>query len=45
VDRSGAYFCRFAARHVVKAGIARRAEVQVAYAVIERLGLLRPIYR
>jgi S-adenosylmethionine synthetase len=80
VDRSGAYFCRFAARQVVQKGIARRAEVQVAYAIgvaqpmsvlvqtygtgdqraaedlvrsldfrpaaiIERLGLLRPIYR
>jgi len=80
VDRSGAYFCRFVARQVVKEGVARRAEVQVAYAigvaqpmsvlvqtygtgdqraaedlvkrfdfrpaaVIERLGLLRPIYR
>jgi len=80
VDRSGAYFCRFVARQVVKVGIARRAEVQVAYAIgvarptsvlvqtygtgdqraaedlvksldfrpaaiIERLGLLRPIYR
>jgi len=81
VDRSGAYFCRFVAREVVKAGLARRAEVQVAYAIgvaepvsvkvdtfgtgderkaeefvrqnfdfrpgaiIERLNLLRPIYR
>ncbi len=80
VDRSGAYFCRFVARQVVKAGIATRAEVQVAYAIgmaqpvsvkvdtfgtghpgeaaefvrrfdfrpgaiIERLRLLRPIYR
>jgi len=81
VDRSGAYFCRFVAREVVKAGLARRAEVQVAYAIgvaqpisvkvdtfgtgdpsaaaewvrsnfdfrpaaiVERLGLLRPIYR
>ncbi len=80
VDRSGAYFCRFVARQVVKRGIAKRAEVQVAYAIgvaqptsvlvqtfgtgeqraaeelvrtfdfrpaaiIERLGLLRPIYR
>ncbi len=80
VDRSGAYFCRFVAREVVKQGIAHRAEVQVAYAIgvaqpmsvlvqtfgagdqraaeayvrtfdfrpaaiIERLGLLRPIYR
>ncbi len=80
VDRSGAYFCRFVARQVVKAGLARRAEIQVAYAIgvarpvsvkvetfgtgdpaaaadfvrgfdfrpaaiIERLDLLRPIYR
>ncbi len=80
VDRSGAYFCRYVARQVVKQGIARRAEVQVGYAIgrpepvsvrvdtfgtgdafaaeelvrsfdfrpraiIERLDLLRPIYR
>ncbi len=80
VDRSGAYFCRFVARQVVKAGIARRVEIQVAYAIgmakplsikvdtfgtgdekaavalvktfdfrpgaiVERLNLLRPIYR
>ena len=80
VDRSGAYFCRFVARQVVTQGIARRAEVQVGYAIgraepvsvrvdtfgtgdaraaealvrtfdfrpraiIERLNLLRPIYR
>jgi S-adenosylmethionine synthetase len=80
VDRSGAYFCRFVARELVKAGLARRAEVPVAYAIgvarpvsvrvetfgtgdaaaavdfvsgfdfrpaaiIERLDLLRPIYR
>jgi S-adenosylmethionine synthetase len=80
VDRSGAYFCRFVARQLVKAGLARRAEVNVAYAIglaqptavkvetfgtgdgekaaafvgqfdfrpaaiIERLELLRPIYR
>ena len=80
VDRSGAYFCRFVARLLVKEGLARRAEVQVAYsigvakpmavkvetfgtgdalkaarfveefdfrpaAIIERLDLLRPIYR
>ncbi|HEU4996489.1 MAG TPA: methionine adenosyltransferase [Gemmatimonadaceae bacterium] len=80
VDRSGAYFCRFVARQVVKQGVARRAEVQVGYAIgrpepvsvrvetfgtgdakaaedlvrtfdfrpraiIERLDLLRPIYR
>jgi S-adenosylmethionine synthetase len=80
VDRSGAYFCRWVARQVVSQGMAKRAEVQVAYAIgqaqpvsvkvdtfgtgdaaaaanfvrqidfrpgaiIERLGLLRPIYR
>jgi S-adenosylmethionine synthetase len=81
VDRSGAYFGRFVAREIVKAGLARKAEVQVAYAIgraepvsvrvdtfgtgdaraaeafvranfdfrpnaiIERLGLRRPIYR
>ncbi|AHG89135.1 S-adenosylmethionine synthetase [Gemmatirosa kalamazoonensis] len=81
VDRSGAYFGRFVARQLVKAGLARKAEVQVAYAIgraepvsvrvdtfgtgdaraaeayvrqnfdfrpnaiIERLGLRRPIYR
>jgi S-adenosylmethionine synthetase len=81
VDRSGAYFCRYVAREIVKARIAKRAEVQVAYAIgkaqpvstkvetfgtgderkarafvdekfdfrpaaiIETLGLLKPIYR
>jgi len=80
VDRSGAYFCRFVARRLVESGLARRAEIQVAYAIgvakpvsvhvetfgtgdsaeaekfvsqfdfrpaaiIERLDLLRPIYR
>jgi S-adenosylmethionine synthetase len=80
VDRSGAYFCRYIARHLVKGGFARKAEIQVSYAIgmaqpvsvkvdtfgtgdeisaaafvknfdfrpaaiIERLNLLRPIYR
>ncbi len=80
VDRSGAYFCRHVARELVKSGLARRAEIQVAYAIgvakplavkvetfgtgdtraarefvetfdfrpaaiIEKLNLLRPIYR
>ena len=80
VDRSGAYFCRFVARELVAAGLAERAEIQVAYAIgvaqpvsvkvdtfgtgderaaedfvrrydfrpraiIDRLGLLQPIYR
>lgn len=33
VDRSGAYFARYAARAAVEAGLARRVEVQVAYAI------------
>lgn len=33
VDRSGAYFCRYAARQVVTQGLADKAEVQVAYAI------------
>jgi S-adenosylmethionine synthetase len=33
VDRSGAYFGRFVARQVVKKGFAKKAEVQVAYAI------------
>jgi S-adenosylmethionine synthetase len=80
VDRSGAYFCRHVARELVKAGLAKRCEIQVAYAIgvaqpisvkvdtfgtgdaqaaadfvsgfdfrpraiIEKLDLLRPIYR
>ncbi len=39
VDRSGAYFCRHVARQVVKAGLAHRVEIQVAYAI----GLARPV--
>jgi S-adenosylmethionine synthetase len=81
VDRSSAYFCRFVAKQVVGAGFAKKAEIQVGYAIgmakpvsvkvdtfgtgderaaeefvtnafdfrprmiIERLDLLRPIYR
>jgi len=80
VNRSAAYFCRYVARQVVLQRLARRAEVQVSYAIgqakpmstyvetfgtgptepaerfvetfnftpaaiIERLGLLKPIYR
>lgn len=33
VDRSGAYFCRWVARQIVDRGLARRAEVQVSYAI------------
>ncbi len=39
VDRSGAYLCRLAARQLVRAGLAQRAEVQVAYAI----GVARPV--
>ena len=39
VDRSGAYFCRFVARNVVREGLARRCEVQVAYAI----GVAQPV--
>jgi len=35
VDRSAAYFCRHVARQVGGAGLARRAEIQVAYAIGE----------
>lgn len=33
VDRSGAYYCRHVARELIKAGLAQRAEIQVAYAI------------
>ena len=33
VDRSGAYMCRWVAKHVVAAGMAHRCELQVAYAI------------
>jgi S-adenosylmethionine synthetase len=33
VDRSGAYYCRYVARRIVSTGLARKAEVQVAYAI------------
>ena len=33
VDRSGCYAARWVAKHVVAAGLARRCEVQVAYAI------------
>lgn len=33
MDRSGAYMCRWVAKHVVAAGLARRCELQVAYAI------------
>jgi S-adenosylmethionine synthetase len=33
VDRSAAYFCRYVARALVESGLARRAEIQVSYAI------------
>ncbi len=33
VDRSAAYFSRYVARQIVKEGLARRAEIQVSYAI------------
>ncbi len=33
VDRSGAYFCRYVARQVVEQQLARKAEVQMSYAI------------
>ncbi|MGD7654552.1 MAG: methionine adenosyltransferase [Verrucomicrobiales bacterium] len=33
VDRSAAYYCRYAAKNVVAAGLAKRCELQVAYAI------------
>jgi S-adenosylmethionine synthetase len=33
VDRSAAYMCRWVAKNVVSAGLADRAEIQVAYAI------------
>ncbi len=39
VDRSAAYYLRYAAKNVVAAGLARRCEIQVAYAI----GVARPI--
>jgi len=39
VDRSAAYATRWVAKHVVAAGLAKRAELQVAYAI----GVARPV--
>ncbi len=33
VDRSGAYMCRWVAKHIVAAGLADHCELQVAYAI------------
>jgi S-adenosylmethionine synthetase len=39
VDRSAAYYGRFIAKHIVAAGLARRCEVQFAYAI----GVAEPV--
>ncbi|HWR43905.1 methionine adenosyltransferase [Sporomusa sp.] len=39
VDRSGAYAARYVAKNIVAAGLAKRAEIQIAYAI----GVARPI--
>ena len=39
VDRSSAYFCRFVARQVVASGLAKKAEIQVGYAI----GMAKPV--
>lgn len=33
VDRSGAYMCRYIAKNVVAAGLAKRCELEIAYAI------------
>lgn len=33
VDRSGAYYARWVAKHIVKAGLATRCEIQVGYGI------------
>jgi len=39
VDRSGAYFARFVAKNIVASGVAKKCEVQVAYAI----GIAEPV--
>ncbi|MDO8428662.1 MAG: methionine adenosyltransferase [Candidatus Diapherotrites archaeon] len=39
VDRSGAYYARYAAKNIVAAGLADKCEVQVAYAI----GVAKPV--
>jgi S-adenosylmethionine synthetase len=39
VDRSGAYAARHVAKNIVAAGLARKCEIQVAYAI----GVARPV--
>ncbi len=39
VDRSSAYFCRYVAKQVVAAGLAKKVEIQVGYAI----GMAEPV--
>jgi S-adenosylmethionine synthetase len=39
VDRSGAYAARWIAKHIVKAGLAKKCEVQIAYSI----GIAQPV--
>ena len=39
VDRSAAYFCRYIAKNIVAAGLARKCEIQVSYAI----GVAQPL--
>ena len=39
VDRTGAYACRYLAKNIVKAGLATKCEVQLAYAI----GVAKPV--
>jgi S-adenosylmethionine synthetase len=39
VDRSSAYFCRYVARQLIGAGLAKKAEIQVGYAI----GMAKPV--
>ncbi len=39
VDRSAAYYCRYATKNIVAAGLAKKCEIQVAYAI----GIAKPL--
>lgn len=39
MDRSAAYAARYVAKHIVAAGLARRCEIQIAYAI----GVAEPV--
>ena len=39
VDRSAAYYCRYIAKNIVAAGLAKKCEIQLAYAI----GVAKPV--